>query len=57
MEIERHDSTDLVTMLTEQFFFPFSYHPVRMVKFQIGDPTHVLLVIGRDEKVREEPLL
>ena len=41
MEIERHVSTNLVTMPTEQFFFPLGHHPVRIVKFQIGDPIHV----------------
>ena len=57
MEIERHVSTNLVTMPTEQFFFLFGHHSVGIVKFQIGDPTHVLFVVGGVKKVKEEPLL
>ena len=33
-------------MPTGQFVFLFGYHPVGIVKFQIGDPTYVLLVVG-----------
>ena len=56
-EIERHIATDSVSVPIEQFLFLFGHHPVGMVNFQIGDPTHALLVVGGVEKVPEEPLL
>ena len=56
-EIEGHIATDSVRVPVEQFLFLFGHHPVGIVKFQIGDPTHALLVVGDVEKVPEEPLL
>ena len=44
-------------MPTGQFVFLFGHHPIGIVKFQIGDPTHVLLVVGGIEQMRKEPLL
>ena len=42
-EIKGQITTNLVSMPIEQFLFLFGHHPVGIVKFQIGDPTHVLL--------------
>ena len=56
-EIKGHITMNLVSMPIEQLLFLFGNHPIGMEKFQIGDPTHVLLVIGGVEQVREEPLL
>ena len=51
-----HVTTDLVRMPTGQFLFLFGHHAIRIVKFQIGDAAHVLLVVRGIEQVRKESL-
>ena len=57
LEMEGHITTDLVRMPTNQFVFQFGYHAIGIVKFQIGDAAHVLLVVGGIEQMRKESLL
>ena len=45
-EMEGHVTTDLISMPTGQFLFLFGHHAVGIVKFQIGDSAHILLVVG-----------
>ena len=56
-EMEGHVTTDLIRMPTSQFVFLFYHHAIGIVKFQIGDAAHVLLMIRGVEQVRKEPLL
>ena len=56
LEIERDITTDLVCMPTGQFVFLFGHHALGIVKFQIGDVAHVLLVVGGVKQVRKEAL-
>ena len=44
-------------MLTDQFLSFFGHHAIGIVKFQIGDPTHVLLMIRGVEQMGKNPLL
>ena len=54
MEIKGHIVTNLVGVLMVQFLFLFGHHAIGMVKFQIGDSTNVLLVVGGIEQMRKE---
>ena len=56
-EMEGHITTDLGRMPTSQFVFLFGHHAIGIVKFQIGDAAHVLLVVGGIEQMRKESLL
>ena len=42
-------------MLTDQFLSFFGHHAIGIVKFQIGDPTHVLLMIRGVEQMGKNP--
>ena len=55
-KIEGHITTDLVSLPMEQILVFFGHHPVGIVKFQIGDPSQVLLVIGGVKQMRKEAL-
>ena len=57
LEMEGHITTNLVSVPTGQFLFLFSHHAIGIVKLQIGDSTHVLLVVGGIVQMRKEPLL
>ena len=57
LEIKGHIATDLIRVPTSQFVFLSGHHTLGIVKFQIRDPTHVLLVIGGVEQMRKESLL
>ena len=56
LEMEGHITTDLVGVPTGQFLLLFGHHAIRNVKSQIGDATHVLLVIGGVEQMRKKSL-
>ena len=57
VKMEGHIATNLVSVSTGQFLFLFGHHAIGIVKFQIGDSTHVLLVVGGIEQMQKEPLL
>ena len=57
LEIELNITTDLVRVSTGQFVFLFGHHAIGIVKFQIGDAAHILLVVGGIEQMGKEPLL
>ena len=57
VEMEGHIATNLVSVPTGQFLFLFGHHAIGIVKFQIGDSTHVLFVVRGIEQMRKEPLL
>ena len=57
LEIKGHITTDLIRVPTSQFLFLFGHHTLGIVKFQIGDAAHVLLVVGGIEQMRKEALL
>ena len=46
--------TNLVGVPMGQFLFLFGHHAIGLVKFQIGDLTNVLLVVGGIEQMRKE---
>ena len=56
LEIELNITTDLVRVSMGQFVFLFGHHAIGIVKFQIGDAAHVLLMIQGIEQVRKESL-
>ena len=55
--MEGHVPTDLICMPTGQFVFFFGHHAIGIVKLQIGDATHILLMVGGIEQMGKEPLL
>ena len=55
--MEGHIARNLVSVPTGKFLFLFGHHAIGILKFQIGDPAHVLLVVGGIEQMRKEPLL
>ena len=57
LEMEGHVPTDLICMPTGQFLFLFGHHVVGIVKLQIGDAAHILLVVGGIEQMGKEALL
>ena len=48
---------NLVSVPTGQSLFLFGHHAIRIVKLQIGDPVHVLLMVRGIEQMGKEPLL
>ena len=56
-EMEGHIATDLIRMPTGQFVFLFGHHAVGIIKLQIGDAAHILLVVGGIEQMGKEALL
>ena len=54
LEMEGYIARDLIRVPTSQFVFLFGHHALGIVKFQTGDPTHVLLVVGGIEQMRKE---
>ena len=57
LEMKGDITTNLVRVPTGQFLFLFGHHTVRIVKLQIGDPAHVLLMVRGIEQMGKEPLL
>ena len=55
-EMEGHITTDLIRVPTGQFVFLFGHHAIGIIKFQIGNSAHVLLVVGGVEQMRKEAL-
>lgn len=49
-KMEGNITTNLVSIPIKQLLFLYGHHPIGIVKCQIGDPTHVLLVIGGVER-------
>ena len=50
-------ATNLVSLPTGQFVFLLGHHAIGIVKLQIGDPTHALLMVRGIEQMRKEALL
>ena len=57
VEMKGHIATNLVIVPTGRFLFLFGHYAIRIVKFQIGNSTDVLLVVRGIEQMRKEPLL
>ena len=56
-EMEGQITTHLVCVPKSQFVFLFGHHAIGIIKFQIGNSAHVLLVVRGVEQMRKESLL